>query len=274
MELKALLAFPFVMPSIPRVLALLLSQLERPEPDLKIITQLIGSDPALSLRLMLLSNAPFFKLSGRIHGVSESLAILSLGHVRAMVAAAAADVSLRAVPGLNLNQFWSCSLDAARLARSLAGVVRLNQQAAYTSGLLHAVGEVAMHLNMPQALAALHPDIAPLDPRRSRAERRALGFCYAQVGAGYAAQWNFPQVIVDALAQQATPFEGEAYEPLAGVLHLASWRVRSREAGLPDDTLADTFPGPVGDVLGLDIDMVLQQDPIDWLRGRSLRTQA
>ena len=165
-------------------------------------------------------------------------------------------------------------MDTARLARSLAGVVRLNQQAAYTSGLLHAIGEVAMHLHMPQALAALHPDIAPLDPRRSRAERRALGFCYAQVGAGFSAQWNFPQAVVDALAQQSAPFEGEAYEPLAGVLHLASWRVRSRELGLPDDALADTFPGPVGDVLGLDIDMVLQQDPIDWHRGRSQRASA
>jgi hypothetical protein len=34
-----------------------------------------------------------------------------------------------------------------------------------------------------------------------------------------------------------------------------------------------SFPGAVGDVLRLDIDMVLQQDPIDWsaqLPGRDL----
>jgi len=34
-----------------------------------------------------------------------------------------------------------------------------------------------------------------------------------------------------------------------------------------------TFPGSVGEVLALDIDMVLQQDPIDWsvqTPGRSL----
>jgi hypothetical protein len=28
--------------------------------------------------------------------------------------------------------------------------------------------------------------------------------------------------------------------------------------------MAVTFPGAVGEVLSLDIDMVLQQDPIDW----------
>jgi hypothetical protein len=54
------------------------------------------------------------------------------------------------------------------------------------------------------------------------------------------------------------------YEPLAGVIHLATWRARAREAGLSDRALAVTFPGAVGEVLGLDIDMVLQQDPIDW----------
>ena len=40
--------------------------------------------------------------------------------------------------------------------------------------------------------------------------------------------------------------------------------VRAREAQYSDRELAVSFPGEVGLVLGLDIDMVLQQDPIDW----------
>ena len=70
---------------------------------------------------------------------------------------------------------------------------------------------------------------------------------------------------MDALHHQHAPFDNHAYEPLAGVLHLASWRARAREAGWGDKEMAVTFPGEVGLVLGLDIDMVLQQDPIDWL---------
>ena len=38
----------------------------------------------------------------------------------------------------------------------------------------------------------------------------------------------------------------------------------ARLGGLSDKLLAVTFPGSVGEVLGLDIDMVLQPDPIDW----------
>jgi len=264
MELQALLATQFVLPSIPKVVALLLSELESQEPDLKKVTQLISTDPALTTRLLQLSNSGFFKLSGKISSVSESLAILGLGHVRTMAAAAASGASFRAVPGIHLQQFWAYSLNVAKLARSLAGVVRQNQQAAFTCGLIHAVGELALHIAMPVESAVLDAEMAPLDLRRAKSERRSFGFCYAQVGAGFASQWQFPEMMVDALAHQYAPFENEVYEPLAGVIHLAAWRARAWEAELSERELAVTFPGAVGEVLGLDIDMVLQQDPIDW----------
>lgn len=265
MELQALLATQFVLPSIPKVVALLLSELDGEEPDLRKVSQLVSTDPALTTRLLQLSNSGFFKLTGKINSVSESLAILGLGHVRTMAVAAASGASFKAVPGINLQQFWAYSLNVAKLARSLAGVVRQNPQAAFTCGLIHAIGELAMHLGMPEDVALLNLEVHPLDLSRAKQERRFLGFCYAQVGAGFARQWHFPQPIVDALEHQYAPFDNEVYEPLAGVIHLATWRARAKEAGLSDKALAVTFPGAVGEVLGLDIDMVLQQDPIDWL---------
>jgi hypothetical protein len=74
----------------------------------------------------------------------------------------------------------------------------------------------------------------------------------------------FPEGIVDAIAHQDMPFMNDVYEPLAGVLHLAVWRARCKLGGLNQREMAVSFPGAVGEVLALDIDMVLQQDPIDW----------
>jgi len=264
MTLDTLLTKRFVLPSIPRVVALLLSELDQTDPDLRRVNQLISTDPALTVRLLQWANADVFRLAGQINSVSEALAILGLGQVRAMGAEAAASASLRAVPGIALLPFWAYSLDVAKLARSLAGVVRQNQQAAFTCGLIHAVGELALHMGMAEAVLTLDREVAPLDLRRARLERRQWGFCYAQVGAGLARQWHLPQPIVDALEHQYAPFDNDVFEPLAGVIHLATWRARARAAALPEKALADTFPGSVGEVLGLDVDMVLQQDPIDW----------
>ena len=264
MLLRDLLASQFILPSIPKVVALLLSELEREQPDLKKISQLISTDPALATRLLQVSNSGFFRLSGKVNSVPESLAVVGLSHVRTMANAAASKASLKAVPGINLQAYWDFSLDVAKVCRSLAGVVRQNQQAAFTAGLIHFIGELAMRIAMPQEMAALDREVPAPDARRARAERKRFDFDHAQVGAGYARQWMFPEPIVDAMAHQDSPFMNDAYEPLAGVLHLAVWRARCKLGGLNQREMAVTFPGAVGEVLSLDIDMVLQQDPIDW----------
>lgn len=265
MILSELLQLQFNLPSIPKVVALLLLELDRKEVDLRKITQLISTDPALTTRLLQMANSSFFQMSGKISSVSEALALLNLAHVRTMAQAAASGASLKAVPGINLQQFWDYSLDVAKVSRSLAGLVRQNQQAAFTCGLIHAVGELAMHLGMPQEIARMDATVEPLSLHRALAERNEFGYCYATVGAGFARMWQFPAAMVDALEHQYAPFDNNAYEPLAAVIHLAAWRARGKEAKMGERELAVTFPGLVGEALGLDIDMVLQQDPFDWV---------
>jgi hypothetical protein len=86
-------------------------------------------------------------------------------------------------------------------------------------------------------------------------------------------QWHLPTLIHDALLFAHAPFDHEPREPMAGVVHLAVWRARVRHAGLTENAMTVSFPSLVAEVMGLDIDLVLQQDPIDWSLqepGRSL----
>jgi len=263
MEPAALLSSRFVMPSRPKAVALLLVELSRPEPDLRRIDQLVSTDPALAMRLLQAANATYFKLTGQVHGISEALAVLRLGQVQAMVASAASVSAFQGGPDFDITKFWTYSLDCAKVARSLAGLLRQNQQAAFTCGLIHAVGELAMRAAMTQAIA-LDERAKPLDLKRWRAERREFGFCFTEVSAWLARQWHLPPLIHDALLYAHAPFDKEAFEPMAGVVHLAIWRARVRHAHLGDNAMTVSFPSLVAEVMGLDIDLVLQQDPIDW----------
>lgn len=264
LTLKELLASNEALPSIPKVLALLLNELDRPEPDLRKITQLVNTDPVLATRLLRLANSAQFQLSSKISSVSEALALMGFDQVRSLATAAAIAGAFKAIPGIDLHQFWRYSLNVAKLSRTLGGLVQQNQPAAFTAGLIHATGELVMHLGLPEELAALNLQVAPLGMKRAAAERKLLGYCYADVGAGFASSWRFPPATVDALLHQCVPFENDAYEPMAGILHLASWRARAREAGYDAQELIDNFPDVVALALGIDIDMALQQDPIDW----------
>ena len=264
MELNALLGQPVALPSLPRTVALLMNELAQREPSLRRLNLLFGSDPVLSARLLELANAPAHQLTRQVTGISEALVLLGSAPLQTLVSSATLGTAARAVPGINLQQFWRYSLHTAKLARSLAGVVFQNPTAAYTAGLLHGLGELLIHLGNPQKAQSMNTLVLPLDMRRGKIEQRILGYSYTHVSAALAQRWLLPQVVVDALQYQAAPFENTAYEPLAGVIHLAAWRVRGREAGLSERELAVTFPGEIGLMLGLDIDMVLQQDPIDW----------
>ena len=264
MELNALLGQPVALPSLPRTVALLMNELAQREPSLRRLNLLFGSDPVLAARLLELANAPAHQLTRQVAGISEALVLLGSAPLQTLVSSATQGTAARAVPGINLQQFWRYSLHTAKLARSLAGVVFQNPTAAYTAGLLHGLGELLIHLGNPQKAQSMNTLVLPLDMRRGKIEQRILGYSYSHVSAALAQRWLLPQVVVDALQYQAAPFENTAYEPLAGVIHLAAWRVRGREAGLSERELAVTFPGEIGLMLGLDIDMVLQQDPIDW----------
>ena len=264
MELNALLAQPVALPSLPRAVALMMNELAHEEPSLRRLNQLFGSDPALAARLLELANSPAFQLPGQIPGIPDALALLGMAQLRQLVSTATLGTTSRSVPGVNMQQFWRYSLNTAKLARSLAGIVHQNQIAAYTAGLLHAVGELVIHLADPDKAQSVNTLVAPFDQRRSKIEQRLFGYSYGHVSAALAKRWQLPEVVVDALQHQSAPFDNHAYEPLAGVIHLAAWRARAREAGLDERELAVSFPGEVGLTLGLDIDMVLQQDPIDW----------
>ena len=264
MTLEELLASNGALPSIPKIIALLLNELDRAEPDLRKISQLINTDPVLTTRLLRLANSAQFQLSSKISSVSQALALMGLDQVRSLATAAAVTGAFRIVPGVDMHQFWRYSLNVAKLSRALGGMARQNQPATFTAGLIHATGELVMHVGLPKEMAALQRQVPMFSLKRAAAEQKMLGFSYADVGAGFVQSWLFPQPIVDALQHQCRPFENDVYEPMAGILHLAVWRARAREADYTVQDLIDSFPDVVALALGIDIDMALQQDPIDW----------
>ena len=270
MELQALLAKSNALPSIPKVVSEVLSELDADDPSPRKISQLVATDPALTARMLKLANSAFFNVTRQISSVDDAVGILGFSHVRTLVTAVALSSSFKAVPGVNLEQFWRYSLNTAKACRALAPGLRLNDGASFTAGLVHAVGDLVMHIGMPDVVAKIDFSVAPLDLSRADAERAHLGYTYADVGAGMAEKWQFPPEMVSALANQVEPFEGEAYDRLGGILHLASWRARAEEIHLDDQGLAATFPDMVGLTLGLDLDSVLGKDPSEWSFSQAL----
>lgn len=263
MDLQTLLASPVALPSIPRVIALALTELNAAEPDARRVSSLLSMEPVMTARLLMAANSARFQLRRRIGTVSEALSVLGLRPVRDMTIEAAMSSAFRKVGGVDMKQFWRYSLDTARLTQLLTRDRKV-EVAPYTVGLVHALGELVMHRGMPAEMEPLNQRVPVFAPQRARAEFERFGYCYAQVGAGFARAWHLPGALVETLEHQDAPFEREGYEPMAGILHVASWRCRAHEMGYTERKLAVSFPDKTALALGLDVGVVLDHAPVDW----------
>lgn len=271
LTLETLLNRPNALPTMSGTVTELLNEMNKEDPSPRRVSDLVGKDPALLTRVLRLSNSSFFRSSRQIGSAEEAVNLLGMTHVRSLAMTAALGGGFKSVPGVNLKQFWRYSLRVAEIARSLSGLLRYGEANAHTAGLLHALGDLVMHIGMPEEVQRLDMMVPPLDLRRSVFEYQTFGFSFAEVGAGLLERWQFPAAIVSALVNQNAPFEGDTYDKLAGVLHLAAWRARAEEIQLDRSGMVATFPDMVGLALGLDLDSVLGKDPEEWAFSQALQ---
>lgn len=260
MQLEKLLKQPQALPSAPKVVRKLIETFEQEEVDLLKAASYIEMDPVLTAKLLKLANSSFFGLHRSVTTARDAINVMGLIKVRALVIGAALGDCFHMVGTVNLNQFWRYSLNSANLSRYLALPIRIDENTAFTAGLIHGVGELVMHVGMPEAMLELDRSVPMLDLKRAAAERGVFGYSYADVGAALAREWNFPKKMIDAVQHQSAPFDNDVYEPIAGVIHIASWRARAQELELRPENIISTYPDPVGLVLGIDPDIVVGEE--------------
>ena len=260
MHIDKLLKQPNALPSAPKVVRQLIETFQQEDVDIMKAAALIESDPVLTAKLLKTANSAFFGLHRTVCTAREAISVMGLIKVRALAISVALGESFHSVGGVNLGQFWRYSLNSANLSRYLALPIKIDENTAFTAGLIHGIGELMMHVGMPEAMIDLDRSIPMLDLKRARAEKGLFGYSYAEVGAALAREWKFPQKMIDAIEHQNAPFDNDVYEPIAGVIHIASWRARAEELSLGSESLITSYPDPVGLVLGIDPDILIGED--------------
>lgn len=259
MQIEKLLRQPSALPSAPKVVRKLIETFEQEDVDIMQAAMYIESDPVLTAKLLKLANSAFFGLHRSVTNARDAISVMGLIKVRALVIGAALGDCFHTVGSVNLGQFWRYSLNSANLSRYLALPIKIDENTAFTAGLIHGIGELVMHVGMPEAMIDLDRSVPMLDLKRAKAERGLFGYSYANVGAALAREWNFPKKMINAIEHQNAPFDNDVYEPIAGVIHIASWRARAEELEFRSDNLINTYPDPIGLVLGIDPDTVVAE---------------
>lgn len=252
------------LPCQPRVLALLMRELASDAPNMRRLHQLFGTDPVLAAQLLESANSSAYQMAAQIRSIPQALVLLGDRPLRTLLKKAQAGLTARSTHGIDMAEFARISHITAKRARSLAGITGLDGSVTYTAALLHALGQIILHQTQPADTALLNRELGLWDPRRPRLEFKHWGYSANSTTAALLRQWGLPLDMVTAVQGMEAPMTRTEFDPIAGLLHLAVWSVRTQHSGLSERVMADTFPVDVALALGVDVDVVLQQDALDW----------
>ncbi|MEM1097304.1 MAG: response regulator [Planctomycetota bacterium] len=196
------------LPSPPTLYQKLTNQIADPNATLDDVAATVEEDPAMAGKILQLVNSSFFGYASPVQDLRQAVGLLGLSLLHALVLSVHLFEQAKRPHPATIGLQPHC-FRVARLAQSI--MQDLDDRpcavaAAYTGGLLHDLGKLALSLGMPEPYGALFrqhqrdPD-TPFD----EIEIAELGASHAEVGAYLLGLWNLPQPIVEAVAFHHRP---------------------------------------------------------------------
>ncbi len=251
------------LPSAPKVLPRLKQLLGDANSSMAEIVALIRLDPAIAARVLQVGNSAYYSKGVRCFTVDEAVNRVGYDQVYELVSyAVAAQVLVRSleVYSIEADDLWRLSVAGALAAEVLALRTGQDRDVAYTVGLLHSLGMVAIDDWALRNRPGLRFSSAGFPREAVEQERAALGFTQADAGAALLQHWEFPRPMCEPVRWQYAPRACAAHTRMACLLHCAKW-LRSMvcsagaEIALPADAVLQMVPIRPGDLPGLAIEV-------------------
>ena len=213
-------------PAAPRVLPPLKRLLSDGNSSIHDVVTLIRLDPGIAARVLKIGNSAYYSHGQRCYTVEEAVHRVGYDNVYELVAnAVASQVLVRPldVYGIEADELWRMSAVGAMAAEAIAEHLQLDRDIAYTAGLLHGLGLVAIDVWAFLRHPELRFNSGPLPVETSEAERHTLGFDNAETGAALLRLWEFPAAMSEPIRWQYQPLAAGAHMKLSVALHLAKY---------------------------------------------------
>lgn len=172
------------------------------------LAAVISSDQALTAKLLKLSNSAYYGYARRIGNVREAVILLGMRTVRSVaIASSIIDAfDVEEVEGFDRDLFWAHSVCTGLVAEAIAKETRVARpEDAFTAGVLHDVGKLAMLLAEPRRFRAAVKLTTRDGLNWHDAEVATFGVGHQYIGARLAQRWKFPEPLVSALKHHHDP---------------------------------------------------------------------
>jgi len=201
-----------------------MSLLDDPEVSMKQVVNLLRIDPALSAEILRVSNSALYGLKNRVDNVSHAVVVLGSDTVkRIALTAALGRFSRRFMKNKSLKVCWDHSVAGGFIGEELAKLLDGPVDRAYTAGLLHDVGRLAILACYPDEYGNMLEVARENDFDELECERQLFDIDHCAAGDWLARSWNLPEDITAAIANHHdwTPEDSSVVSIVAAANKLA-----------------------------------------------------
>jgi putative nucleotidyltransferase with HDIG domain len=200
-------------PPFPQIAMRILHLTESENSSMAQLSKLISSEPAFSSEVLAIANSALYATRFPITSVLQAVAILGMDRLKGVCLT----VGIRAFLGKALNDrmlrgVWRHSLACALVAQQLAEAGPLDSDAAYSAGIMHDVGRLALAVISPKPYAELlgrhHGSSASI----LEAERALFGFDHCEAGSRLVSEWNLPAHLSPIVSAHHAPRSGQSWQ--------------------------------------------------------------
>ncbi|MBN1959246.1 MAG: HDOD domain-containing protein [Desulfuromonadales bacterium] len=217
------------LPPMPAVAIKVLELLGDPNVKYEKLGEAISADPAVSARLLKISNSAFYSMKRQIKTLDHAIAIVGERTLRSLVLAASLE-GMNKSYGLLEKMLWEDSIGCAIGCRILARRLKTaDAEEAFLAGLFRHLGKIVMNYSDPEAYRSLAEAAYAEGLSTSELEDRFFPYAHPVVGAAVLDKWNFNRSLVMAVLHHEDlkidlddeELDGEALLRLTATVNLA-----------------------------------------------------
>ncbi|HEY5475960.1 MAG TPA: HDOD domain-containing protein [Tepidiformaceae bacterium] len=190
------------LPPLPAVAFRVVATAQDPKSSAKDLALVVSSDPGLTAKLLRIVNSAAFARRRQVSSIQEALVLLGFIQARNIAVASAIAGTYPPDPGnalFRISTFWRHSLAVAFLASEAAARTRVDPPTAFTTGVIHNIGRLAIFNADPAGLDQAVVNAITEDVPLETIEHETLGYDHAEIGGLLAAKWGLPEEMQKAI---------------------------------------------------------------------------
>ncbi len=210
------------LPPFPQVGIRVLQLANKENVQLHRMSDLISSDMAFASEVLTIANSLLYAPRFPASSILQAIAVLGINNLQGMCLTVAARTYMgKALNHPAMQVIWRHNLACALIAEQLASAGFMDKDIAYTSGMLHDIGRLALATVRPKEYAALLQTHEGTGESILEPERNLFGMDHCGVGHQLISDWKLPPEFEAVVLEHHSPVKKESDWDLAELIKVS-----------------------------------------------------